>query len=185
MPSLKDPRVIAFIGVLTALCLGLQLAPRPPNVEFTSLFAFAVGCIFGLGVGAFFGGFVMFVNGFFSPWGFAGLNMPFQIVGMALVGLAGGIYRRYMHVQSVGELCMETAVLGTFLTVVYDLITNLGTAVSIYLGMPLPLALTTALAYGAPFSFIHAVSNAVVFGVVFLPLLRAVNRVVQVGERVG
>jgi len=185
MPSLTNPRVITFIGVLTALCIGIQLAPRPPNVEFTSFFAFAIGCIFGIGIGASFGGFVMFVNGFFSPWGFAGLNMPFQMAGMALVGLAGGIYKRYVRVQSVGELCAETAVLGAALTVVYDLITNLGTAFSIYLGMPLPLAVTTALAYGAPFSLLHAVSNAAVFGVIFLPLLRAVNRVVPVGEQVG
>ena len=88
----KNPRIIALIGVLTALCLAVQLSPRPPNVEFTSLFTFILGFMFGSLMGIFFGSFVMFVNAFFSPWGFAGLNMPFQIVGMAVVGLAGGLY---------------------------------------------------------------------------------------------
>jgi hypothetical protein len=183
--SIRDTSLIALFGVLAGLCLGLQLVPRPPNVEFTSLFVFVVGLVFGLGVGGLFGGFVMFVNGFFSPWGFAGLNLPFQMAGMILVGLAGGVYRRYVRVQSVGGVCVEAAVLGAVLTVVYDLITNLGTALSIYFGLPLSQAVLTALAYGAPFSAVHVVSNVAVFGLAAFPLVRAVNRVVQVGERVG
>jgi uncharacterized membrane protein len=47
---------ITLIIVLTALCLAIQLTPRPPNVEFTSLFTFTVGFIFGSIVGGFFGG---------------------------------------------------------------------------------------------------------------------------------
>jgi hypothetical protein len=180
-PQIESPFTIAMISVLTALCLAIQLSPRPPNVEFTSLFTFILGFMFGPVLGILFGSFVMFVNGFFSPWGFAGLNMPFQIVGMALVGLAGGLYKKYSpNYRSSAKFYFEVAVLGAFLTVVYDLITNFGVALSMMVGMHPILAVITALALGTPFSLIHVLSNIVVFGIVFFPLIRALNNVVMV-----
>jgi hypothetical protein len=133
-------------------------------------------------VGILFGSFVMFVNGFFSPWGFAGPNMPFQIVGMALVGLVGGLYRKYSQSNSsLARFYFEVAVLGAFLTVVYDLITNFGVALWYMIGgLPPFLAVITALAYGTPFSLIHVFSNVAVFGIAFLPLIKALNNVVMV-----
>ena len=179
--KVKSPFPIAVISVLTALCLAIQLAPRPPNVEFTSLFTFIMGFIFGPLMGIFFGSFVMFVNGFFSPWGFAGLMMPFQIVGMALVGLAGGLYKKYsQNYSSSAKFYLEVAVLGAFLTVVYDLITNFGVALSMMVGMHPALAVITALAYGTPFSIIHVFSNIAVFGIVFFPVIKALNNVLMV-----
>ncbi|MDI6847986.1 MAG: ECF transporter S component, partial [Candidatus Bathyarchaeia archaeon] len=83
----SNTRKLALLSVLAALCLAIQLTPRPPNVEFTSFFTFIVGLIYGALNGAFFGCFVMFVNGFLSPYGFSGLNMPFQMVGMAITGI--------------------------------------------------------------------------------------------------
>jgi hypothetical protein len=175
--ALKDSRIIALIGIFTALCLAIQLSPRPPNVEFTSLFTFAVGFMFGSLVGVTFGSFVMFVNGFFSPWGFAGSNMPFQIIGMAIVGLAGGLYRKYLRNYGSTSFWIEASIIGAFLTEAYDLITNFGVAVSyMIVGMNPGLAVITALAYGTPFSLIHVVSNIFVFGAIFFPLIKALNR---------
>ena len=174
--GLKDTRTIAFIGVFTALCLAIQLSPRLPNVEFTSFFAFIVGFMFGPVIGVAFGGFVMFVNGFLSPWGFAGPNMPFQIVGMAIVGLAGGLYRRYSRSYGSVSFCTEVSILGAFLTELYDLITNFGVAVTYMIsGINPALAVMTALASGAPLSLIHVSSNAIVFGVIFFPLIKVLN----------
>jgi hypothetical protein len=178
---LRSPRRIALISVLTALCLALQLSPRPPNVEFTSLFTFILGFISGSFMGIFFGSFVMFVNGFFSPWGFAGLMMPFQIVGMALVGFAGGLYRKYsQNYISSAKFYLEVAVLGAFLTVVYDLITNFAVALPMMTTMHPAWAVMTALAYGTPFSLVHVISNIAVFGVVFFPVIKALNNVLMV-----
>lgn len=174
--SLKDTRTIAFMGVFTALCLAIQLSPRPPNVEFTSFFTFIVGFMFGPLIGVVFGSFVMFVNGFVSPWGFAGLNMPFQVVGMAIVGLAGSMYRRYSRSYGSVSLWVEVSILGAFLTELYDLITNFGVAVSyMIVGMNPTLAVITALAYGTPFSLIHVFSNALVFGAIFFPLIKVLD----------
>lgn len=181
--TLKNARTITLISVSAALCLAIQLTPRPPNVEFTSLFTFVMGFLFGSFTGVFFGSFVMFTNGFFSPWGLAGLNMPFQIVGMSIVGLAGGLYRKYLRDCSQARLCAEVAVSGAFLTLLYDIITNTGVAVSSMLvGIDPNLALIMAIAYGAPFSVIHTFSNIVVFGVIFSPLVKALNNILG-GEK--
>jgi uncharacterized membrane protein len=179
---IKSPLAIAMVGVLTALCLAIQLSPRPPNVEFTSLFTFILGFMFGSVMGTFFGSFVMFVNGFLSPWGFAGPMMPFQIVGMALVGLAGGLYRKYSKNYSVSpRFYVEAAVLGAFLTAVYDVITNFGVALFYMIGGTQPtLAIIAALAYGTPFSLVHVFSNIAVFGMVFFPLIKALDNVLMV-----
>ncbi|MCS7119628.1 MAG: ECF transporter S component [Nitrososphaerota archaeon] len=174
---------IAFISVLSVLCLSLQLSPRPPNVEFTSLLTFFSGFIFGSLVGGLFGGFVMFINGFLSPWGFAGLNMPFQMVGMGLVGLVGGLYRRFVSNHFSAGFCVEVAVLGALLTLIYDLITNLGYAVYQTLSdIPFNLALMIALAYGTPFSIIHVASNAALFGVALYPLIKVTNTILEVNR---
>jgi len=173
------------MAILSVLCLAIQLAPRPPNVEFTSLFTFLVGFVLGSLVGGLFGAFVMFVNGFLSPWGFAGLNMPFQMFGMALTGLAGGFYRKFACKGHFMDFCIEISVLGAFLTVLYDLITNFGFAVFQTLnGVPFGTALFVALAFGTPFSVVHILSNAVVFGVAFFPIIKAVDKVLVV-NRVG
>ncbi|MDH7478046.1 MAG: ECF transporter S component [Candidatus Bathyarchaeota archaeon] len=172
---------IALFSILTAICLALQLSPRPPNVEFTSLFTFIIGFIYGSSAGLLFGSFVMVVNGFFSPWGFAGLNMPFQMVGMGLVGLAGGLYQKFSRGYASIRFNVEVSVLGAFLTTIYDLITNLGVALQFVLsGTPIFLAVPTALAYGTPLSLIHVSSNIAVFGVAFFPLVKAVKNVVVV-----
>jgi hypothetical protein len=163
--------------------MALQITPRPPNVEFTSFFSFVLGLMEGILVGAVFGSFVMLINGFLSPWGFGGLNIPFQIAGMAIAGSLGGVYRRFMHDISLPKnFFLETAVLGAFIALVYDLITNLGFGVQLILaGEDSSLALSTTVAYGSFYSLVHIVSNTVVFGILFLPVTNALNSL-KVGE---
>ncbi|MGD8505041.1 MAG: ECF transporter S component [Candidatus Bathyarchaeota archaeon] len=178
--NMRSPTVrqIALLSVLIAVSLGIQLAPRPPNVEFTSLFTFLVGVLYGSLVGGFFGGFVMFVNGFLSPWGFAGLMMPFQIVGMATIGFCGGIYRRHATGQNSAQVSAELAILGAILTFLFDVVTNVGVAVLPALaGTPWHISLILALFMGAPFSLIHIISNTALFSLGFIPLFRALQRI--------
>jgi hypothetical protein len=187
MPSKAlDTRKLAMLTVLSALCMALQLAPRPPNVELTSFFAFTVGLMQGAIGGALFGCFVMFANGFLSPYGFAGLNMPFQMIGMALAGILGGVYRWYMSSRtSSARFCAEVAILGALIALIYDLVTNIGVGVSFILaGMNPALAIFSAIAYGAFFSIIHISSNTAVFGVLTLPSVNALNNLIR-SNKVG
>ncbi len=121
----------------------------------------------------------MFVNGFLSPWGFAGLMMPFQIAGMAIIGMAGGVYKRYAVGVHSAQVWAEVAVLGAFLTLLYDIITNVGVAVSLMLnGTPWHISLILAFSMGAPFfSLVHILSNITLFGSGFTPLIKAIQRV--------
>ena len=174
-----NARELALFIVLLALSLAIQIViPRPPNVEFTSFFAFAVGLIEGAAAGAFFGSLVMFVNGFLSPVGFGGLNIPFQIAGMIIAGILGGVYRRFVrNVNHSQTFFSETAILGAFIAMIYDLVTNLGYCLSLVFlgGESWNVAVLTAIANGAFLSLVHIVSNSIVFGILFLPLMNALS----------
>jgi len=159
-------RQLALFCALAAASIGIQLAPRPPNIESTSLITFFVGVVLGCPAGGFFGTLVMLVNGFLSPWGFAGLIMPFQMVGMSLIGVAGGIFRRYGITGSATRTVFESAILGSFLTLVYDIITNVG--VALITNVPIVFAFIT----GVTFSLMHIASNTLLFGLAFTPLLK-------------
>jgi hypothetical protein len=172
-----NTRRLAFFIVMTAVCLAIQIAPRPPNVEFTSFFSFIVGLAEGAVIGAFFGSFVMLINGFVSPYGFGGLNIPFQMAGMIIAGCLGGAYRKFTpNMNFSARFSLETAVLGAIIALVYDLVTNLGYGMQLVLtGESLSLALFTAIAIGAFYSLLHIISNSVVFGVLFHPVMNALN----------
>jgi len=185
-PCLMQPpstRRIVLLAILTALCVGMQLTPRPPNVEFTSLTVFLVGAIFGVSFGVSLGVLVMFINGFFSPWGFAGLMLPFQIAGMVIIGIGGGLYKQAKAGSYKAGSFFETAVLGAFFTLVYDVITNFGVAVSYALiGMPIYLAFASAIVSGALFSLMHILSNTAVFGIAFVPLTNSLQKLLGGGK---
>jgi hypothetical protein len=63
--------------------------------------------------------------------------LPFQVTGMVVVAIAGGLYRRTKNGLYYAMSCIEVAILGAFLALVYDVITNFEVAVSYMLvGMP-------------------------------------------------
>ncbi len=178
MPLLNT-RKIALLSVLVAVSIGIQLTPRPPNVELTSLLTFLVGILYGSLIGGFFGGLVMFVNGFLSPWGFAGFAMPFQIAGMTLTGFAGGTYKKYLIETHLAQAGAEVAILGAFLTFLYDAITTIGVATeaTIVGNIPWHISLITTFSVGAAFYLVHTVSNFVLFGLGLIPLLEVFQRI--------
>jgi len=161
---------VALLTVMASLCIGIQLIPRPPNVESTSLICFLVGFLFGASFGAFLGALTMFINGFLSLWGFAGTIMPFQILGMALMGFMGGVYRKSLggSVSISKILNLEVSFLAAFFTLIYDIITNIGWAV------PSNTPVIAALIAGTWFTIVHVVSNTVLFGAAFFGLVRIV-----------
>jgi hypothetical protein len=165
---------ITLLSVLAAACLSVQLLPRPMNMEFTSVIVFVTGMVFGVLFGALLGASVMFVNGFLSPYGFAGTVMPFQIIGMASIGVVGGLYSKMAKFNLSKGGFVETAILGAFLTFIYDVITNLGIAVS-GSGMPFPQAFIFFLITGAVPSAIHVIWNTALFGALTVPLVKAMR----------
>lgn len=177
-------RHLALFIVLTALCIGIQLTPRPANVEFTSLITFLAGAVLGMSFGVGLGALVMFVNGFVSPFGVSGLLLPFQIIGMAIAGIGGGLYRRSRGGSYDTTSCLETAVLGALLALGYDAITNFGWAMPTILnGQPAFPTFAGVFVFGALFSLIHVVSNTILFGTAFVPVTNALQKLLG-GEQV-
>jgi len=173
----------ALISILIAVCIGIQLTPRFANVEFTSFIVFIIGVLFGSYVGCFSGILVMFVNGFLSPWGYAGINLPFQMVGMSVAGLIGGLYRRYLPASNYRRFCFEVSVLGALIAFTYDLVTNFGFAVQLTYGFPSSILLLMILVSGALFSLVHVVSNVIIFGALSFPLMKACEEFSLNGEK--
>ena len=163
-------RRLSLLSILTASCLAIQVLPRPPNLEFTSLITFTTGVVAGGFAGAVLGGLVMFLNGFLSPYGFAGPIMAFQMLGMALIGFSGGLFTKFRK-GGVVRLCVEAAVIGAFLTIAYDLITNVGFVI-LY-----SVPLVPTLIAGIVFSFMHVASNTILFGFLVVPLSYAMQRI--------
>jgi len=176
----------ASLIILVASCLAIQLTPRPPNVEFTSFITFTVGAIYGALLGGFFGCITMLVNGFLSPYGFAGLIMPFQMAGMAIAGILGGVYRKLMPEQTGSvRFCTETAIVGAIIALIYDLITNSGVVFyQVLSGTNIALAVFTTMAYGVFFSVVHTLSNTAIFGILTKPSIKILNDLVG-GEKIG
>lgn len=113
----------------------------------------------------------MLINGFLSPWGFAGIILPFQMVGMIIFGVAGGIFRRVIDDSfSKVRLSAEAAILGAFLTLVYDLITNFGAV--ILFGQ----AFVPILIFGMVFSITHICWNTFLLGIGFVATFRIIKR---------
>ena len=165
-----DTKKIAILSIFTALCIGIQLAPRPPNIEFTSFICFVIGAVYGCVIGSSLGALTMFINGFLSPWGIAGMILPFQMAGMSLFGLAGGIFGKLINRGiSKTRLSVEAAILGAFFTLMYDLITNFGFAI-LY-----GLAFIPILIFGMTFSIVHICCNTLLLGIGFAPLFRIIK----------
>lgn len=163
-------RKLTLLSVLTASCLATQVLPRPPNLEFTSLITFVTGVVAGGFAGAVLGGLVMFVNTFLSPYGFAGLITPLQMLGMALIGFIGGLFTK-LGKGSMVRLCVEAAVIGAILTIIYDIITNVGFAIM----YSVPLVPT--LIAGIVFSLMHIAYNTILFGFLAVPLSYAMQNI--------
>ena len=169
-------RQVALLSVLTALCIGLQLTPRPPNVEFTSLISFTVGVAFGCWFGAILGASVMFVNGFLSPYGLAGLLVLFQAAGMGLIGFVGGVYSKTVAEDKVKRMPVEVAILGAFLTLTYDVITNVGYALQFSLFTnSVIVSFIGVLVAGSVFMVIHVASNTALF-VASIPMVKGIQK---------
>jgi uncharacterized membrane protein len=165
---------IALLAVMTSVCVGIQLTPRPPNIEFTSLICFLTGFLFGSFFGASVGALTMLINGFLSPWGFGATNIPFQILGMALIGFVGGVYRKsrpHAGNPSVRWFSLEVSLLAAFLTLIYDIITTVSYV------MLFDVNIIVALLSGAWFTIVHVVSNTVLFGTALFGLVRIASTV--------
>ncbi len=171
---------ISVVAVMTAACVATNyLLVGVVNVKVMDLIVFACGLSFGAAVGSSVGALTWLVYGTINPYGFSLPVLVSTCLGETIYGVAGGGLRRLgFAAQDIGKARLLTegfkyAILGFLLTAVYDLLTNLASALS--LGLPiLPVMVA-----GIPFAIVHEASNAAFFFAGVVPLARVMGRIMQ------
>jgi hypothetical protein len=161
----------AFIAV--AVVLGYLLTAIP-NVELVTATCFAAGYCLGPAAGAAVGAMAEFLFAGFHPMGSSvGLLLLAQMLGMALVGFAGGRTARLLAAPQSLASRRILFLAGAFVTLVFDLLTNL--AFPLQAGFSFSQTLV-ALAAGVGFAAIHVGSNCLIFSIVLPKVLAQLKR---------
>jgi hypothetical protein len=161
----------AFIAV--AVSLGYLLVGIP-NVELVTATCFAAGYCLGSPAGVIVGAAAEFLFAGFHPMGSSfGLLLLAQMIGMALAGFVGGKMAGFLAAPQSFFSRRILLISGAFLTLIYDLLTNL--AFPIQAGFSFSQTLVTLVA-GVGFAAIHIISNSLVFSIVLPKVLSQLKR---------
>ncbi len=165
---------VALIAILAALAIGGNyVLSALPNVELSSVMVFLSGFLFGSIVGALVGFIAMVIYQFWNPWGAFIPPIGLAVIGCTVfIGIVGGILGKALQRldYSNNRWFLLPALFGMLLTFFYDVVTNF--AYSISFGAPFSVTLLL----GLPFTAIHVISNAILFGVLAQPVTRAVHQ---------
>jgi hypothetical protein len=178
----KRIRWIARAGIFTALSVSLgYLLVFVPNVELISASVFASGWLFGASVGTTVGALSFVLFALFNPLG-ASLPplMIAQVLGGMLLGLAGGFFKSFMMGIPVVARGVVLGIGGGLLTLLYDVITNIGG----FIAFTTEKTLIAYLATGIIFSLLHVLSNALIFSLLLFPVLNRIASLQHEGDSV-
>lgn len=180
-PSTKD---VTTIGICIALAVAAGYALlHVPNVELITSVSFLSGLVLGSLRGALVGTVSMFLYSLFNP-----LGIPFipvliaQVLFMGLAGFVGGLWRMWVRSQIIHPVMIAgLAGTGLILTLFYDVGTNVGFALS----AGLMSQVFKIIGAGIAFSFIHLVTNTLLFATL-IPATLKVLKIDKVNtERTG
>jgi hypothetical protein len=164
--------MIAVTAIMTALAIvGNYTVVFLPNVELGSIVLFVTAYVFGPIMALWSTLIMSIIFGTLNPWGgFIPQIWASQVIGWVYVVLAGAIAGKpgrsgYRDSFSSAEL----GLIGLVVTVVFDLVTNIG--YSLTFAVPYVVALIA----GLPFLAIHVVSNVILFASVVPQLNRIIR----------
>lgn len=166
-----DTKELVKMGLFAALALALGFAlVHIPNVELVTLTIFFSGSILGRLKGALVGMVAMVLFTLFNPLGPAVIPVAIaQVIGMGLVGMAGGIMgSRIKEIRTALARGAFLAGWGFSLSLLYDLLTNFAVAAAFGLWE----RWYAVVIGGLTFSLIHIVSNTVIFALIGGTLIR-------------
>ena len=169
---------IALIAVFCALSIGTNYAlVGVPNVKPMDFIVFVGGFLFGPVVGSSIGIVSWLIYGSINPYGFDPRIWAATMLAESLYGITGGLLRKALGSTSLSKqrlrLSILFATMGFLPTVLYDLITNTVYA-SVY-GSPVIVAIFV----GALFAVVHEGANFIIFGVLSVPTIAALRKVVN------
>jgi hypothetical protein len=149
----------------TAIGLGFMFM-LVPNIEFISVTVFLSGLTLGVLFGTLVGGTAMLIYSILNPLGSGLIYIPLlvgQIIAMAGIGTAGAIMGKLFKSMPFRISIPAAGVSGCISALWYDGITTLAYPFSA--GYNWDETLTYAVS-GLIFTFMHAVSNTVIFSIV-------------------
>lgn len=169
----RTSQSLAIVTVFTALAIGSDFALAGiPNVKLVDTLVFLSAYLFGFRVGASVGILSEFIWAYTSPWGSPGFIAPFLIAGEVVYAVAGVTAARFWSPGSLSNPG-RGLIFGSLLAIcafLWDLETNLATALIAYWpAVTLPKVITTVL-LGIPFMLSHEVSDFAL-GLVLVPVL--------------
>jgi hypothetical protein len=166
-----------FVG--TAVGLGFLLA-GVPNVELMTLTVALAGAALGPAGGFAAGALAETCFSLANPLGAAlPVLLASQVLGMGLAGFLGGLTAPLVLRWSPIWRVPAAAVLGGSVTLLFDVLTNLATAVT------LRADLVVTLAAGIPFALVHVGANTAIFAVLWPTLAPRLRRLRQPALRAG
>ncbi|UCE29002.1 MAG: hypothetical protein JSV85_07030 [Candidatus Bathyarchaeota archaeon] len=169
---------ISLIAILVSLSVATNYALiGVPHVKIMDFIVFIGGFCLGPLAGASIGIFTWAVYGTMNPYGFIPQIWLATMFSEAIYGLAGGLLGTKLVVGSFDDQRFRLGVfLGTtgfILTLIYDLITTAVFALAI------EKPIIAAVAFGAPLTVSHELSNAVIFAVGSFPVIEAIGKIVK------
>jgi hypothetical protein len=171
--SVRTSQSVAIVTVFTALAVGSDYALAGiPNVKLVDTLVFLSAYLFGFRIGASVGILSEFVWAYASPWGAPGFIAPFLIAGEVIYAVAGATAARFWSSGSIANP-VKGLVFGGLLAIcafLWDLETNLATALIAYWpAVTFPKVITTVLV-GVPFMLSHEVSDFAL-GLLLVPVV--------------
>jgi hypothetical protein len=169
---------IAIIVTFCALSIGTDYALVSfSQVKPMDLIVFIGGFLFGPVVGSLIGVFSWSIYGAINPSGFEPRIWVATMLAESVYGITGGLLRKMLGSTSFESqrlgLSVVFATTGFLLTMLYDLATNVVYA-SVF-----NTSVITAIVVGAPFAVVHEGANFIIFGVMSVPTIAALGKVVS------
>ena len=170
--NVRNSRSLAVIAVFTALAFGSDFAlAGVPNVKLVDALVFLSAYLFGFRVGASVGIFSELIWAYASPWGAPGFIEPFLVIGEVVYSDAGS---KAARICSSGSALNpgKGVVFGGLLAIcafLWDVETNLATALIAYWPTMTVLKVMTTMLMGIPFMLVHEMSDFTL-GFLFVPV---------------
>jgi len=168
-----NTRELALVAACAALAVASDFALTDiPNVKLVDPIVFSVAFVFGLEMGVYVGVLSEVIWGVISPYGFGGYIIPFLVAGEILYALAGWAASRVWTGERA-RLSVRNLYYGSVLALcafLWDLETNLGTALLSFWPSLTVQKLMATEAFGLPFMVSHEVSDLVT-GAVLAPFI--------------
>ncbi|MFX1443859.1 MAG: ECF transporter S component [Promethearchaeota archaeon] len=186
----KNTFRIVLISTFAALTvvMGYMLV-FIPNIELVTLMIFLSGFILGKKDGAIIGLMSSFIFVFFNPYGVSPLPLfAYQLGHYSLVGILGGMTHNFLKNREyfkpeedlyVFRVLLIFAIMGAIITFVYDILSTLIGALSIFGTLD---TFWATYIIGLPFTTVHLIGNILGFIFILPGLIQLIYKMLDISE---